>query len=111
MVKLRRMNFCACNQPWSELKMNDLDFGRLRYRFVEAYQVDRKLQCVEQDFISKNSVSEVVISRMRSASHWRAGLVEKSIELLPEFQQEVKSGKLLEIAVSTINERETPAKV
>ncbi|GMP95741.1 hypothetical protein CsSME_00044665 [Camellia sinensis var. sinensis] len=46
-----------------------------RYRFVEAYQVDRKLQSVEQDFISKNSVSEIVISRMRSASHWRAGLV------------------------------------
>ncbi|KAL7165042.1 hypothetical protein ACSBR2_040851 [Camellia fascicularis] len=82
-----------------------------RYRFVEAYQVDHKLQSVEQDFISKNSVSEVVISRMRSASHWRAGLVEKSIELLPEFQQEeVKLGKLLEIAVSTINELETPAR-
>ncbi|CAL5441965.1 unnamed protein product [Camellia sinensis] len=82
-----------------------------RYRYVEAYQVDRKLQSVEQDFISKNSVSEEFLFRMRSASHWRAGLVEKSIELLPEVQQqEAKTGKLPEIAVSPVNDTGIPAR-
>ncbi|KAL7167192.1 hypothetical protein ACSBR2_037797 [Camellia fascicularis] len=82
-----------------------------RYRYVEAYQVDRKLQSVEQDFISKNSVSEEFLFRMRSASHWRAGLVEKSIELLPEVQQqEAKTGKLREIAVSPVNDTGIPAR-
>ncbi|XP_059657605.1 E3 ubiquitin-protein ligase HOS1 [Cornus florida] len=69
-----------------------------RYRYIEAYQVDRKLQNVEQDFISKNSVSEEVLIRMESASHWRTGLVAKSIKLLPEVQQQqVKTGKLPEL--------------
>ncbi|XAR54921.1 hypothetical protein NMG60_11030256 [Bertholletia excelsa] len=80
-----------------------------RYRYFEAYQIDRKLQSLEQDFISKNSVSEEVIFRVRSASQWRAGLVEKGIELLPEVQQqELKTGKLLEIA-HPISEDKIPA--
>ncbi|CAK7356332.1 unnamed protein product [Dovyalis caffra] len=54
------------------------------------------LQSVEQEFISKNSLSEEVLSRMRSASHRRAELVVQSIQLLPKVQQEqVKTGKLL----------------
>ncbi|PSS04030.1 E3 ubiquitin-protein like [Actinidia chinensis var. chinensis] len=78
-----------------------------RYRYVEAYQVDHKLQSIEQDFISKNAVSEAVILKMRSVSHWRAGLVEKSIHLLPEVQQqEAKTGKLPEIAVCPVDESE-----
>ncbi|KAA8522197.1 hypothetical protein F0562_012870 [Nyssa sinensis] len=52
-----------------------------RYRYIEAYQVDCKLKTVEQDFISKNPVSEEVLFRMRSASQWRAGLVDKSIQV------------------------------
>ncbi|PSS11557.1 E3 ubiquitin-protein like [Actinidia chinensis var. chinensis] len=80
-----------------------------RNRYVEAYQVDRKLQSIEQDFISKNSVSEEVTLRMRSVSHWRAGLVERSIDLLPEVQQqEAKTGKLPEIAVYPVDESEIP---
>lgn len=71
-----------------------------RYRYTEAYQVDLKLRTVEQDFISKSSVGEEVLSRMRSASHWRSRLIESCMELLPEVQRkEVKSGKLPETAV------------
>uniref|UniRef100_A0A5B6Z808 Putative E3 ubiquitin-protein ligase HOS1-like n=1 Tax=Davidia involucrata TaxID=16924 RepID=A0A5B6Z808_DAVIN len=72
-----------------------------RYRYIEAYQVDCKLKSVEPDFILKNSVSEEVLFRMRSAGQWRAGLVDKSIQLLPEVQQQqLKTGKLPEIIVS-----------
>ena len=49
-----------------------------RYRYTEAYQVDRELQTVEQDFISKGSVQEEVLTRMKSTSHWRSGLVVSS---------------------------------
>uniref|UniRef100_A0A5B6Z9U7 Uncharacterized protein n=1 Tax=Davidia involucrata TaxID=16924 RepID=A0A5B6Z9U7_DAVIN len=48
---------------------------------------------------------------MRSASHWRAGLVDKSTELLPEVQQQqVKTGKLSEIVVSPALEVDISAK-
>lgn len=46
-----------------------------RYRYSEAYQVDLRLKSVEQEFITNNSVSEEVLSRMRSVTGWRAGLV------------------------------------
>ncbi|KAF5734397.1 E3 ubiquitin-protein ligase HOS1-like [Tripterygium wilfordii] len=64
-----------------------------RYRYVEACQVDRKLQSVEQDFISRNSATEIV-SRMTSVIHWRAGLVDKCMKLLPEVQEhQVNAGE------------------
>ncbi|KAL6181271.1 hypothetical protein ACLB2K_047926 [Fragaria x ananassa] len=73
-----------------------------RYRYSEAYQVDQILQNLEQEFISKNSVSEDVLSRMKSVSRWRAGLIDKCMDLLPEVQrQQVKDGKAPEIAVTT----------
>lgn len=82
-----------------------------RYRYVEAYQVDRKLKDVEQGFIANNSVGEEALSRMKSASQWRAGLVEKGLELLPEVQrQEAKTGKLLGTVVSPINDAEISAR-
>ena len=59
---------------------------------MEAYQVDRKLQSIEQDFISKNSVSEEVTLRMRSVSHWRAGLVV-SVLISATFLHEFSVGK------------------
>uniref|UniRef100_A0A6N2MTU8 Uncharacterized protein n=1 Tax=Salix viminalis TaxID=40686 RepID=A0A6N2MTU8_SALVM len=37
-------------------------------RYVEAYHVHSKLKSVEEEFISENSLSEEVLSRMRSAS-------------------------------------------
>ncbi|XP_023522159.1 E3 ubiquitin-protein ligase HOS1-like, partial [Cucurbita pepo subsp. pepo] len=46
-----------------------------RFRYHEAYQVNLLLQKAEQGYISESSVVEEVLSRMRSMSHWRAGLV------------------------------------
>lgn len=82
-----------------------------RYRYSQAYQVDLILRGVEQEFITKNSLSEEVLSRMRSTSGWRAGLVEKCIALLPEVQrQEVMAGKSSELTDTTDNEVEMPEK-
>ncbi|KAK2981617.1 hypothetical protein RJ640_012899 [Escallonia rubra] len=87
----------ATDDPSSTIGSLLVVFYLQRYRYIEAYQVDRKVQSLEEDFISKNSASEAVAFRMRSASHWRAGLVDKSIQLLPEVQQQqVKAGKLPE---------------
>ncbi|KAI8018595.1 E3 ubiquitin-protein ligase HOS1 [Camellia lanceoleosa] len=52
--------------PWNSIEEKYL------HRSLLDFVVD---DSVEQDLISKDSVSEVVISRMRSASHWTAGLV------------------------------------
>ncbi|XP_076943325.1 E3 ubiquitin-protein ligase HOS1-like isoform X2 [Bidens hawaiensis] len=69
-----------------------------RYRYVEAYQVDRKIRSVEEDFISKNLVNEDVKNQMVNAQRLRAGLVDKSIQLLPEVDQEkVKNGEMTEL--------------
>ncbi|GAV78000.1 ELYS domain-containing protein [Cephalotus follicularis] len=82
-----------------------------RYRYAEAYQVNLRLQSVEQGFISKNSISEEVLSKITSASHWRKSLVDKCVELLPEIQQQqVKIGKSPDIPVLSGNEVEMPAK-
>ncbi|XP_022922347.1 E3 ubiquitin-protein ligase HOS1-like [Cucurbita moschata] len=73
-----------------------------RFRYLEAYQVNILLQKAEQGYLSENSVHEDVLSRMKSTSHWRAGLVDKFMELLPEVQQlEIKSGKLPTVDVSS----------
>ncbi|KAF9626056.1 hypothetical protein IFM89_030724 [Coptis chinensis] len=64
-----------------------------RFRYIEAYQVDRKLQSLEQDCISRSSISHEVESRIRTASQHRVALVDRCIELLPiSQQQQVKSG-------------------
>lgn len=82
-----------------------------RYRYSQAYQVDLILKSVEQEFISKNSVSEEVLSGMRSTSGWRSGLVEKCMSLLPEVKrQEVIAGKLNELTDTTCDEVEMPEK-
>lgn len=82
-----------------------------RYRYAEAYQVNLKLQSVEQDFISKNRVSEEVLSRMQSQIHWRTKFIDTSIELLPEVQRQlVKNGKLPLNAVNSSEEVEIPEK-
>ncbi|XP_010534555.1 PREDICTED: E3 ubiquitin-protein ligase HOS1 [Tarenaya hassleriana] len=73
-----------------------------RYRYIKAYQVDLTLQKMEEAFISENSVSEEVISRMRSQSHWRTELVDKAIDLLPVIQQQqVRSGQFPETEVAS----------
>lgn len=45
-----------------------------RHRYVEAYQVDSKLQTLEEDFISRNQ-NDAISYKVRSMSHWRKGLV------------------------------------
>ncbi|XP_050376166.1 E3 ubiquitin-protein ligase HOS1 [Argentina anserina] len=78
-----------------------------RYRYSEAYRVNQILQNLEQEFISKNAVSEEVLSRMKSVSGWRAGLIDKCMDLLPEVQrQQVKDGKAPEIATNTSSDVE-----
>ncbi|XP_043716445.1 E3 ubiquitin-protein ligase HOS1-like isoform X2 [Telopea speciosissima] len=79
-----------------------------RFRYIEAYQVDRKLESLELDFISKTSIDEAAISRIRSMHHWRGGLVDKCIELLPEVQQkQVKAGSWPNIGIFDSKELET----
>lgn len=46
-----------------------------RYRYIQAYQVDLRLQKIEEAFVSENQVGEEVLSRMQSQSHWRKELV------------------------------------
>lgn len=57
-------------------------FSFQRYRYTEAYLLDLKLKTMEQDFISKNSVAEEVLSRMRSAIDWRGRLIVSCIKFL-----------------------------
>ncbi|KAI3997573.1 hypothetical protein MKX01_029404 [Papaver californicum] len=79
-----------------------------RFRYIEAYQVDQKLQSLEQDIISKASIGEEAVSRIRSISQWRAGLVDKCIDLLPDVQQQqVKSGNFPDFGVSSSKEDES----
>ncbi|XP_030500875.2 E3 ubiquitin-protein ligase HOS1 isoform X1 [Cannabis sativa] len=101
----------AIGDPSSNVGSLLVVFYIQRYRYSEAYQVDLRLKSLEQEFIAKNSVSEEVLSRMRSVCGWREGLVEKCMALLPEVQrQQVMTGKLPEIAGNTGDEVEMPAK-
>ncbi|KAL8238749.1 hypothetical protein R6Q59_015316 [Mikania micrantha] len=69
-----------------------------RYRYVEAYQVDRKLKSFEDNHVSKNPIGEDVRSRMLTTQRWRAGLIDKSIQLLPEVeQQKIKNGQMTDL--------------
>lgn len=62
---------------WSlSLTGNYLLFALLqRYRYIQAYQVDLRLQGIEEAFLSENRIGEEVMSRMQSQSHWRKELV------------------------------------
>ncbi|KAJ4712700.1 E3 ubiquitin-protein ligase HOS1-like protein [Melia azedarach] len=101
----------ATDDPSSTIGSLLVVFYIQRYRYAEAYQVNFKLQSMEQDFISKNPVSEDILSKMQSQSHWRSKFVETSIELLPEVEQQlVKSGRLPVIAVTSDEEAGMPPK-
>ncbi|VFQ64730.1 unnamed protein product [Cuscuta campestris] len=76
-----------------------------RYRYVEAYEIDRKLRSMEESFISQNSVGEAVLGKIKSVNHWRTGLVGKGMELLPDIiQHQIKAGKLAEAIPKKENE-------
>lgn len=75
----------TCQNPASICGSLLVVFYLQRYRYVEAYQLDCKLQSLEQSF--SETANEDVLCRINSISHWRSGLVEKSLELLPEVQR------------------------
>ncbi|CAJ1928598.1 unnamed protein product [Sphenostylis stenocarpa] len=82
-----------------------------RHRYLEAYQVHIKLEKVEQDCISKGSVSQEFLPKLEKAIHWRTNLINRCLELLPEVeQQQLRSGNLTEGAVSSREEVEIPDK-
>jgi E3 ubiquitin-protein ligase HOS1 len=69
-----------------------------RYRYIQAYQVDLRLQKIEEAFVSDNQIGEEVMFRMRSQSHWRKELVDRAIDILPVIQQQqVRSGQFSEM--------------
>ncbi|GLT49145.1 hypothetical protein SLA2020_227230 [Shorea laevis] len=82
-----------------------------RYRYQEAYQVNLKLWNIEEDFFSKEEISEEVLSRMESQRQRRKVLVDRGVELLPEVQQQqLKTGKLEEIVDASGREADMPVK-
>ncbi|PNY06846.1 E3 ubiquitin-protein ligase hos1-like protein [Trifolium pratense] len=82
-----------------------------RYRYSEAYQVHIKLEKVEQDFISKGSINQEFLSRLEKTIQWRSNLVNRSLELLPEVEQEqLKSGNFNEGAATSHGVAEVPDK-
>ncbi|XP_027182558.1 E3 ubiquitin-protein ligase HOS1 isoform X1 [Coffea eugenioides] len=100
----------ATDDPLSTMGSLLVVFYLQRYRYIEAYEVDRKLVNIEQEYIVKSSAREEILVRMRSTSHWRSALVEKSIELLPDvIQQQLKNGKLHENGLLPSNAGGFPA--
>ncbi|CAI0520257.1 unnamed protein product [Linum tenue] len=76
---------CAIHDPSTTTGNLLVVYYLQRYRYTEAYEIDAKLQNAEQDFLSMNSIDERVLSRMRSASHWRATLVVSSVKACVKF--------------------------
>ncbi|KAF3777809.1 E3 ubiquitin-protein ligase [Nymphaea thermarum] len=68
-----------------------------RCRYIEAYEVDWILRNLEESMISK-SIDKENISKIRTISQWRTGLVEKCVDLLHEVQrQQLKSGSVTDV--------------
>ncbi|RCV41004.1 hypothetical protein SETIT_9G100700v2 [Setaria italica] len=57
-----------------------------RYRYLEAYEVDRSLQRFEQKKLE--STTEEIASKIRKIAQWRENLVAKCLDILPEVQRE-----------------------
>ncbi|XP_073099415.1 E3 ubiquitin-protein ligase HOS1-like [Elaeis guineensis] len=76
----------ACQNPSTIYGSLLMVFYVQRYRYTEAYRVDRNLQSLEQNVLG--TVDEDVASRIISISQWRAELVDKCLNLLPEVQRQ-----------------------
>ncbi|CAN6814833.1 unnamed protein product [Brassica oleracea] len=100
----------ASDDPSSAVVIIVISFLNQRYRYIQAYQVDLKLQSIAETFVSENRIGEEVMSRMRSQSHWRKELVDcltflnlkytiwNTIDILPAIQQQqVRSGQFSEV--------------
>ncbi|GMJ00415.1 HIGH EXPRESSION OF OSMOTICALLY RESPONSIVE GENES 1, EARLY IN SHORT DAYS 6 [Hibiscus trionum] len=105
---------CATDDPTSTIGSLLVVFYLQRCRYVEAYQVNLKLWSSEEDFISTHYGNEnflEALSGMESHRQRRKNLVDKGIELLPEvLQQQVKTGTLPDIVVSSRQEDEMPTR-
>ncbi|XP_020261544.1 E3 ubiquitin-protein ligase HOS1 [Asparagus officinalis] len=90
----------ACQNPASIYGSLLVVFYLQRYRYIEADQVDCKLRSLEQNFTE--TANEDIKCRINSISHWRTGLVEKCLELLPEVQiQEARAGRTADFDLSS----------
>ncbi|KAL9302239.1 E3 ubiquitin-protein ligase HOS1 [Arabidopsis thaliana] len=88
----------ATDDPSSAVGSLLVVFYLQRYRYIQAYQVDLRLQKIEEAFVSDNQIGEEVMFRMRSQSHWRKELVDRAIDILPVIQQQqVRSGQFSEM--------------
>ncbi|AQK63090.1 E3 ubiquitin-protein ligase HOS1 [Zea mays] len=71
-----------------------------RYRYLEAYGVDRSLQKFEQKELE--NATEEIASKIRAIAQWRESLVAKCLDMLPEVQREnvkaINSGEQIQFA-------------
>ncbi|KAK4794862.1 hypothetical protein SAY86_012856 [Trapa natans] len=80
-----------------------------RHRYFEAHRVHQELQIIEKNFQSRSDVSEEVLSKMEAASKWRASIINKCQELLPQVQQQqMKSGKYPDTVLPSGSQAEMP---
>lgn len=68
-------------------------FSLQRYRYIEACQVNLKLQSMEDHFISENSVGEEQLSRMRLQRRWRTGLVVSDFKTSQDYKSTTSKRK------------------
>nr|VDD05192.1 unnamed protein product [Brassica oleracea] len=88
----------ATDDPSSAVGSLLVVFYLQRYRYIQAYQVDFRLQKIEEAVVSENQIGEEAMIRMLSQSRWRKELVDKTIDILPAIQQQhVRSGPYSEM--------------
>uniref|UniRef100_A0A0D9VYQ7 ELYS-like domain-containing protein n=1 Tax=Leersia perrieri TaxID=77586 RepID=A0A0D9VYQ7_9ORYZ len=95
---------CAREMPMEPCGSLLAVFYLQRYRYLEAYEVDRSLQSFEQNALE--TASEEEASKIRRIAQWRQSLVTKCVEMLPEAQREdlraIASGEKTQFAVQTM---------
>ncbi|KAF0888472.1 hypothetical protein E2562_014710 [Oryza meyeriana var. granulata] len=95
---------CAREMPMEPCGSLLVVFYLQRYRYLEAYEVDRTLQSFEQNALE--TASEEEASKIRTIAQWRQSLVTKCVEMLPEAQREdmraIGSGEKNQFAARTM---------
>ncbi|PVH31258.1 hypothetical protein PAHAL_9G096600 [Panicum hallii] len=77
----------ACEMPTKPCGSLLVVYYLRRYRYLEAYEVDRNLQRFEQKKLE--STTEEIASKIRTIAQWRENLVAKCLDMLPEVQREI----------------------
>ncbi|KAF2605584.1 hypothetical protein F2Q70_00024739 [Brassica cretica] len=67
----------ATDDPSSAVGSLLVVFYLQRYRYIQAYQVDFRLQKIEEAVVSENQIGEEAMIRMLSQSRWRKELVRE----------------------------------